>query len=140
MQVALPRTAGVLAQSSSESVDIEDISSPEPKPAPKKQAKTKATNKAKSSSASVCDMCLPMDPAHRGRDVTVYPCKVAKKASREEDIAVCVLEWQGGEGEAVGRKVLLVKRPKTGGSASGSMGASHPRLLSPADGHFSPPR
>lgn len=115
-QVTLPRAASNSGQAPGGVVDIEDLSSPEPEATPRKRTKAKATSKAKSSSTSVCEMCLPVDAVARGRDVTVYPCKVAKKASREEDIAVCVLEWQSGEvqGEAEGRKVLLVKRPKTG--------------------------
>ena len=43
----------------------------------------------------------------------LYPRKVEKKKSRDEDIAVCVLEWVAKKDPSQSR-ILLVKRPQTG--------------------------
>lgn len=43
----------------------------------------------------------------------MYPLKVVKKKSRDEDLAVCVVEWRS-RGNDQAEKILLVKRPKTG--------------------------
>lgn len=62
-----------------------------------------------------CTLCLPLEPPSHDRDVTLYPLKVIKKKSRDEDIAVCVVEWrQAGSTHTAEDKILLVKRPKTG--------------------------
>lgn len=42
--------------------------------------------------------------------MTVFPMRKEKKASREEEELVCVVEWQGSED----RKWLFVKRPEKG--------------------------
>jgi A/G-specific adenine glycosylase len=42
--------------------------------------------------------------------VTVFPMKKAKKASRDEDELVCIVETEGDE-----RKWLFTKRPEKGG-------------------------
>jgi A/G-specific adenine glycosylase len=64
---------------------------------------------------TTCKMCLPLDPPSLDREVTLYPLKVVKKKSRDEDIAVCVVEWFSSSTDVEqGSMVLLVKRPKTG--------------------------
>lgn len=58
-----------------------------------------------------CDLCLPIpSETQRIPSVTVFPMRKEKKASREEEELVCVVEWQGSED----RKWLFVKRPEKG--------------------------
>ena len=61
-------------------------------------------------------MCLPLDPPSIEREVTLYPLKVIKKKSREDDISVCVTRWKGriSDGEEEQTKILLIKRPEKG--------------------------
>ena len=60
-------------------------------------------------------MCLPLDPPSLERDVVLYPLKVVKKASRDEEVAVCVIEWRPKAHQIEQEDlILLVKRPKTG--------------------------
>lgn len=79
-------------------LDIEDLG-----PAPKQG---KASEEA-------CSLCVPLDTRSLERDPMLYPRKVEKKKSRNEDIAVCVLEWVAKEDPGQSQ-ILLVKRPKTG--------------------------
>ncbi|GAA6007004.1 A/G-specific adenine glycosylase [Rhodotorula paludigena] len=68
----------------------------------------------------LCTLCspLPYEDAIEARQhtVEVYPMAKEKAKKREEDTAVCVVEWVPSEhfvGEE-GRMVLLVKRPEKG--------------------------
>lgn len=63
--------------------------------------------------AEPCLLCVPLDMPSLERYPCMYPRKVEKKKSRDEDIAVCVLEWVANEDPSQAR-ILLVKRPKTG--------------------------
>lgn len=59
----------------------------------------------------VCDHCEPMPgKGNLIPSVTVFPMKKAKKASRDEDELVCIVETEGEE-----RKWLFTKRPEKGG-------------------------
>lgn len=69
-------------------------------------------------SDEACTICVPLDEPTVARDPSLYPRKVVKKKSRDEDIAVCVLEWVA-IGDAGDSRILLVKRPKTGWSDCG---------------------
>ncbi|KAL8277243.1 hypothetical protein RQP46_010312 [Phenoliferia psychrophenolica] len=66
----------------------------------------------------LCELCEPVN-IDADYAVTQYPMAKEKKKLREEETAVCVLEWEpsGGGGAAAAkgkRKVLLVKRPEKG--------------------------
>ncbi|KAK4705882.1 A/G-specific adenine glycosylase, partial [Phenoliferia sp. Uapishka_3] len=62
----------------------------------------------------LCELCEPVE-VDRDHTVMQYPMAKEKKKIREEETAVCVLEWECSEGGAKGkRKVLLVKRPEKG--------------------------
>ncbi|KAK9896938.1 DNA glycosylase [Cystobasidium minutum MCA 4210] len=80
---------------STREADIEDLASP---------------SKADKRASKACSLCLPLDPPSLKREVTLFPLKVVKKKSRDEDIAVCVTRWKGAEET----KVLLIKRPEKG--------------------------
>lgn len=60
----------------------------------------------------LCDLCGEMGEEARGMGVTRYPMAKERKKAREEETAVCVLEWESSEGGP--RKVLLLKRPEKG--------------------------
>ncbi|RSH82220.1 hypothetical protein EHS25_005930 [Saitozyma podzolica] len=62
-----------------------------------------------------CDLCLPIpsEETQRIPSVTVFPMRKEKKASREEEELVCVVEWQAEQGSE-DRKWLFVKRPERG--------------------------
>ncbi|GAA6043599.1 hypothetical protein JCM8097_008279 [Rhodosporidiobolus ruineniae] len=69
----------------------------------------------------LCTLCspLPYDTPSEAKthNVEVYPMAKVRAKKREEETAVCVVEWvpEGTEGEGEeGRKVLLVKRPEKG--------------------------
>ncbi|KWU41321.1 DNA glycosylase [Rhodotorula sp. JG-1b] len=69
----------------------------------------------------LCNLCSPLPyatPAEaRNHSVEVYPMAKEKTKKREEDTAVCVLEWvPKGAADATDeeRQVLLVKRPEKG--------------------------
>ncbi|BGP16879.1 hypothetical protein JCM10213_007326 [Rhodosporidiobolus nylandii] len=69
----------------------------------------------------LCALCAPLpyeDTAQaKKHDVEVYPMAKERAKKREEESAVCVLEWvqSGKEGDGdEERKVLLVKRPEKG--------------------------
>ena len=71
--------------------------------------------------ADVEDLCELCEPVQVTRDagVTLYPMAKERKKAREEETAVCMLEWEqagGGEKEEgrKERKVLVVKRPEKG--------------------------
>ena len=63
----------------------------------------------------LCELCEPVD-IDAEFSVTQYPMAKEKKKLREEETAVCVLEWESSTAEKGkgGRKVLLVKRPEKG--------------------------
>jgi hypothetical protein len=60
-------------------------------------------------------LCLPIpsEETQRIPSVTVFPMRKEKKASREEEELVCVVEWQAEQGSE-DRKWLFVKRPERG--------------------------
>lgn len=79
------------------------------------------TSPLKSDIKKACSLCLPLDPTSHSREVTLYPLKVVKKKSRDEDISVCVTRWSpsstaaGGDGAiSSADKILLIKRPEKG--------------------------
>ena len=62
----------------------------------------------------LCELCEPAQVTREG-GVTLYPMAKERKKAREEETAVCVLEWeQAGAGPGQARKVLVVKRPEKG--------------------------
>ncbi|GAA5826449.1 hypothetical protein JCM11251_002375 [Rhodosporidiobolus azoricus] len=67
----------------------------------------------------LCTLCAPLPPLppSEAHSVEAYPMAKEKTKKREEETAVCVLEWveegKDGKGEE-GRKVLLFKRPEKG--------------------------
>lgn len=66
----------------------------------------------------LCSLCEPVSVSLEA-GVTIYPMAKERKKPREEETAVCVLEWQSSvasETENGGRKVLIVKRPEKGWS------------------------
>ncbi|KAI8577758.1 hypothetical protein K450DRAFT_250689 [Umbelopsis ramanniana AG] len=61
-----------------------------------------------------CHVCLPNDIDDE-LSVTRYPRKAVKKAPREEECAVCIVEKKPADSKnPLDSKFLLVKRPKTG--------------------------
>lgn len=69
----------------------------------------------------LCSLCSPLpyvSPTEaRNHNVEVYPMAKEKTKKREEDTAVCVLEWvPKGVADPTDeeRQVLLVKRPEKG--------------------------
>lgn len=56
-----------------------------------------------------CSVCEPFPDA--SSSVTRFPMKIEKKRAREEDSAVCVVEWRGSDEE---RWFLIVRRPDKG--------------------------
>lgn len=46
--------------------------------------------------------------------VALYPMAKERKKPREEETAVCVLEWEQAGEVGKERKVLIVKRPEKG--------------------------
>ncbi|GAA5971129.1 hypothetical protein JCM11641_004156 [Rhodosporidiobolus odoratus] len=68
----------------------------------------------------LCTLCAPLpyddDLQAKKHNVEVYPMAKERAKKREEETAVCVLEWmpQGAEEGDEGRKVLLMKRPEKG--------------------------
>ncbi|KAK4050309.1 hypothetical protein OIV83_003630 [Microbotryomycetes sp. JL201] len=66
-----------------------------------------------------CSICSPMDDLDRAEhSVTVYPMAKERKKPREEETAVCVLEWIKSSSDNIvqqsEKKILLVKRPEKG--------------------------
>ncbi|OCF40356.1 A/G-specific adenine glycosylase [Kwoniella heveanensis CBS 569] len=77
-------------------------------------------HRSESNSRAECTLCAPI-PLTTASDlipsVQVFPMKKEKKASREEEESVLVLEWRGSghdEGQEGTRKWLYVKRPEKG--------------------------
>ncbi|KAG0032350.1 hypothetical protein BGZ82_006581 [Podila clonocystis] len=65
---------------------------------------------------SICTLCLPgadVDPKDQGL-VTQYPRKAVKKAPRDEECAVAILERIRKDGDCSISEYLLVKRPEKG--------------------------
>lgn len=62
----------------------------------------------------LCTLCLPIPPAERAKGVCAYPMKAAKKAPRDEDVQVTVVEWRPHGREADEGLFLVVKRPEKG--------------------------
>ncbi|KAI5476621.1 A/G-specific adenine glycosylase [Pseudohyphozyma bogoriensis] len=65
----------------------------------------------------LCTVCTPFDPSSSAFEVTQYPQSKEKKAVREEETVVGIVEWTcstSGESKDGSRKVLLVKRPEKG--------------------------
>ncbi|GAA6003037.1 hypothetical protein JCM10207_001957 [Rhodosporidiobolus poonsookiae] len=68
----------------------------------------------------LCTLCTPLpyeDAAEAAKhSVEVYPMAKERAKKREEETAVCVVEWvrSGREGDEEERKVLLFKRPEKG--------------------------
>ncbi|KAG2182435.1 hypothetical protein INT43_007365 [Umbelopsis isabellina] len=61
-----------------------------------------------------CNVCLPNNPDEE-LSVTRYPRKAIKKAPREEECAVCILEKRLSASEDPSTsRFLLIRRPKTG--------------------------
>ncbi|KAK4052013.1 hypothetical protein OIO90_004543 [Microbotryomycetes sp. JL221] len=64
-----------------------------------------------------CSICSPIDDFDpREHSVTVYPMAKERKKPREEETAVCILEWirKGADHKRDPKQVLLVKRPDKG--------------------------
>lgn len=69
----------------------------------------------------LCTLCTPFDPTEKSEEeflVTRYPMAKLAKKSREEETAVCVVEWESSEVSTEkskgGRKILVFKRPEKG--------------------------
>lgn len=75
----------------------------------------------------LCTLCAPIDDLKPSEhSVTVYPMAKERKKPREEETAVCVLEWRRtGATNKDGHKVLLVKRPEKGEPRCGSIESIH---------------
>ena len=66
----------------------------------------------------LCRLCSPIDDFSLATHaVTQYPMTKERKKPREEDTAVCVVEWQSTVDTGAERRVLLVKRPEKGQSS-----------------------
>lgn len=59
----------------------------------------------------LCDICSPFPSTP---STTLYPMKAIKKKAREEETAVCVLEWRYPEEKKKESEWLVVKRPEKG--------------------------
>lgn len=69
----------------------------------------------------LCTLCTPFDSSEKSEEdfeVTRYPMAKLAKKSREEETAVCVVEWESNdvsdEKSKSGRKILVFKRPEKG--------------------------
>ncbi|KAM0786380.1 hypothetical protein ACM66B_001848 [Microbotryomycetes sp. NB124-2] len=65
----------------------------------------------------LCSICAPIDDFDpMDHSVTLYPMAKERKKPREEETAVCVLEWikSGADLKTSEKQVLLVKRPEKG--------------------------
>ncbi|WWC89496.1 A/G-specific adenine glycosylase [Kwoniella dendrophila CBS 6074] len=65
---------------------------------------------------SSCPLCSPIPSSSNSSkshipNVTIFPMKKEKKASRDEEESVLVVEWKGENGD---RKWLMIKRPEKG--------------------------
>lgn len=67
----------------------------------------------------LCELCGEMGEETRALGVTRYPMAKERKQAREEETAVCVLEWESSKGGE--RKVLLLKRPEKGSFVSSAL-------------------
>ncbi|SDA01482.1 BZ3500_MvSof-1268-A1-R1_Chr10-1g02710 [Microbotryum saponariae] len=62
----------------------------------------------------LCQLCSPIESfAPRTHDVMQYPMAKERKKPREEETAVCILEWQS-EDPKKEKEVLMCKRPEKG--------------------------
>lgn len=59
-----------------------------------------------------CSICLPL-PKDAGTEITIYPMAKIRKKARDEETAVCILEWRSSLDDKDSR-FLLVKRPEKG--------------------------
>ncbi|KAL7410557.1 DNA glycosylase [Mrakia frigida] len=59
----------------------------------------------------LCDLCSPFPSTP---STTLYPMKAIKKKAREEETAVCVVEWRYPEERKKESEWLVVKRPEKG--------------------------
>lgn len=68
------------------------------------------------SKSSLCTLCDPFEEEEAdSRDVTRYPMQKIKKKAREEETAVCILEWRPtGSSSKSESRYLLLKRPESG--------------------------
>ncbi|GAA5910346.1 hypothetical protein JCM5296_000564 [Sporobolomyces johnsonii] len=83
--------------------------------------KSTTPSSAETDIEDLCTLCSPLpyddDDGPIKHTVEVYPMAKERKKQREEDTAVCVVEWvPSGEegGKEAGTKVLLIKRPEKG--------------------------
>ncbi|XP_074077673.1 adenine DNA glycosylase isoform X2 [Macrotis lagotis] len=75
------------------------------------QEKTLDVEECAPSKAGLCLLCLPpSEPWHQDLGVANFPRQPARKAPREQQAAVCVLEQPGPEAS----RFLLVQRPNSG--------------------------
>lgn len=67
----------------------------------------------------LCDLCVPFPSgtqvASAGGE-TVFPMKAVKKKAREENVAVCCVEWRVEKSEEMEPRFLVIKRPEKGWS------------------------
>ncbi|KAF9303463.1 hypothetical protein BGZ74_003706 [Mortierella antarctica] len=81
-----------------------------------KKRKTENDDERENGLDSICTLCLPgsdVDPKDQGL-VTQYPRKAVKKAPRDEECAVAILERIRKIGDSPISEYLLIKRPEKG--------------------------
>ncbi|KAM0752742.1 DNA glycosylase [Meredithblackwellia eburnea MCA 4105] len=61
-----------------------------------------------------CHLCTPFPVIRHEHSVTQYPMAKEKKKIREEETAVCVVEWEKDGAKGGDKMVLLQKRPEKG--------------------------
>ena len=81
-----------------------------------KEAAQKIDIEDSPSKSSPCTLCDPFEEEElESREVTRYPMQKIKKKAREEETAVCILEWRPSQSTGTkDSKFLLLKRPEQG--------------------------
>ncbi|GAA5936490.1 A/G-specific adenine glycosylase [Sporobolomyces koalae] len=82
-----------------------------------KHRPAKRASERESDLEDLCTLCSPL-PARAAEEpqhvVEIYPMAKERKKQREEETAVCLVEWQPSGGDLQDRQVLVFKRPEKG--------------------------